>query len=165
MVGSSQTDDAYAPAIGFHWANMTAASLIYTTSGFKFMNQAFTGYQNVYGIFKGNADSATQVYNTETNPTSGTWYNGTFVTSSTNGNKAIRSNDGFKYYTLEETASAQGEAMIQLGTHTATGTAGNKRGRLVLYSSSSGYGIFVMTTTTGAYTFTFPAVPLKLCHR
>lgn len=157
MVGSSQTDDAYAPAIGFHWANMTAASLIYTTSGFKFMNQAFTGYQNVYGIFKGNADSATQVYNTETNPTSGTWYNGTFVTSSTNGNKAIRSNDGFKYYTLEGTASAQGEAMIQLGTPTATGTAGNKRGRLVLYSASSGYGVFIMTTTTGAYTITFPA--------
>ncbi len=157
MVGNAQTDDGYAPAIGFHWANRIGASLILTTSGFKFMNQAFTGYQNVYGIFKGNADSATQVYNTETNPTSGTWYNGTFITSSTNGNKAIRSNDGFKYYTLEGTASAQGEAMLQLGTHTATGTAGNKRGRLVLYSSSSGYGIFVMTTTTGAYTFTFPA--------
>lgn len=157
MVGNAQTDDGYAPAIGFHWANRIGASLILTTSGFKFMNQAFTGYQNVYGIFKGNADSATQVYNTETNPTSGTWYNGTFITSSTNGNKAIRSNDGFKYYTLEGTASAQGEAMLQLGTPTATGTAGNKRGRLVLYSSSSGYGIFVMTTTTGAYTFTFPA--------
>ena len=157
MVGNAQTDDGYAPAIGFHWGNRIGASLILTTSGFKFMNQAFTGYQNVYGIFKGNADSATQVYNTETNPTSGTWYNGTFVTSSTNGNKAIRSNDGFKYYTLEGTASAQGEAMLQLGTPTATGTAGNKRGRLVLYSSSSGYGIFVMTTTTGAYTFTFPA--------
>ena len=157
LVGDKQTADGYAPAIGFHWGNRIGASLILTTSGFKFMNQAFTGYQNVYGIFKGNADSATQVYNTETNPTSGTWYNGTFVTSSTNGNKAIRSNDGFKYYTLEGTASAQGEAMLQLGTPTATGTAGNKRGRLVLYSSSSGYGIFVMTTTTGAYTFTFPA--------
>lgn len=157
LVGDKQTADGYAPAIGFHWRNRIGASLILTTSGFKFMNQAFTGYQNVYGIFKGNADSATQVYNTETNPTSGTWYNGTFVTSSTNGNKAIRSNDGFKYYTLEGTASAQGEAMLQLGTPTATGTAGNKRGRLVLYSSSSGYGIFVMTTTTGAYTFTFPA--------
>lgn len=157
LIGDKQTADGYAPAIGFHWGNRIGASLILTTSGFKFMNQAFTGYQNVYGIFKGNADSATQVYNTETNPTSGTWYNGTFITSSTNGNKAIRSNDGFKYYTLEGTASAQGEAMLQLGTHTATGTAGNKRGRLVLYSSSSGYGIFVMTTTTGAYTFTFPA--------
>lgn len=157
LVGDKQTADGYAPAIGFHWSNRIGASLILTTSGFKFMNQAFTGYKNVYGIFKGNADSATQVYNTETNPTSGTWYNGTFVTSSTNGNKAIRSNDGFKYYTLEGTASAQGEAMLQLGTPTATGTAGNKRGRLVLYSSSSGYGIFVMTTTTGAYTFTFPA--------
>lgn len=157
LVGDKQTADGYAPAIGFHWGNRIGASLILTTSGFKFMNQAFTGYQNVYGIFKGNADSATQVYNTETNPTSGEWYNGTFVTSSTNGNKAIRSNDGFKYYTLEGTASARGEAMLQLGTPTATGTAGNKRGRLVLYSSSSGCGIFVMTTTTGAYTFTFPA--------
>ena len=129
LVGDKQTADGYAPAIGFHWESRIGASLILTTSGFKFMNRAFTGYQNVYGIFKGNADSATQVYNTETNPTSGTWYNGTFVTSSTNGNKAIRSNDGFKYYTLEGTASAQGEAMLQLGTPTATGTAGNKRGR------------------------------------
>ena len=157
LVGNKQTADGYAPAIGFHWGNRIGASLILTTSGFKFMNQAFTGYQNVYGIFKGNADSATQVYNTETNPTSGTWYAGTFITDSTTGNKYIRSNNGFAYYSLEGTASAQGEALIRLGTPTATGTAGNKRGRLVLYSSSSGCGIFVMTTTTGAYTFTFPA--------
>lgn len=157
LVGNKQTADGYAPAIGFRWGNRIGASLILTTSGFKFMNQAFTGYQNVYGIFKGNADSATQVYNTETNPTSGTWYAGTFITDSTTGNKYIRSNNGFAYYSLEGTASAQGEALIRLGTPTATGTAGNKRGRLVLYSSSSGCGIFVMTTTTGAYTFTFPA--------
>ena len=157
LVGNKQTADGYAPAIGFRWVNRIGASLILTTSGFKFMNQAFTGYQNVYGIFKGNADSATQVYNTETNPTSGTWYAGTFITDSTTGNKYIRSNNGFAYYSLEGTASAQGEALIRLGTPTATGTAGNKRGRLVLYSSSSGCGIFVMTTTTGAYTFTFPA--------
>lgn len=157
LVGDKQTADGYAPAIGFYWGNRIGASLILTTSGFKFMNQAFTGYQNVYGIFKGNADSATQVYNTETNPTSGTWYNGTFVTSSTNGNKAIRSNDGFKYYTLEGTASAQGEAILQLGTPTATGTAGNKRGRLRLYSSSSGWIDFTATASTSKFTFTFPA--------
>ena len=157
LIGDKQTADGYAPAIGFHWGNRIGASLILTTSGFKFMNQAFTGYQNVYGIFKGNADSATQVYNTETNPTSGTWYNGTFVTSSTNGNKAIRSNNGFAYYSLEGTASAQGEALIQLGSSTATGTAGNKRGRLRLYSSSSGWIDFTATASTSNFTFTFPA--------
>lgn len=157
MVGNAQTDDGYAPAIGFHWGNRIGASLILTTSGFKFMNQAFTGYQNVYGIFKGNADSATQVYNTLTNPTSGTWYNVPFIADSNTGNKYIRSNNGLSYYSLEGTASAQGSAMLQLGTSTATGTAGNKRGSLVLYSASSGYGVFIMTTTTGAYTITFPA--------
>lgn len=157
LVGDKQTADGYAPAIGFHWANRIGASLILTTSGFKFMNQAFTGYQNVYGIFKGNADSATQVYNTETNPTSGTWYAGTFITDSTTGNKYIRSNNGFAYYSLEGTASAQGEALIRLGSSTATGTAGNKRGRLRLYSSSSGWIDFTATASTSNFTFTFPA--------
>lgn len=157
LVGDKQTADGYAPAIGFHWENRIAASLILTTSGFKFMNQAFTGYQNVYGIFKGNADSATQVYNTETNPTSGTWYAGTFITDSTTGNKYIRSNNGFAYYSLEGTASAQGEALIKIGNSTATGTAGNKRGRLRLYSSSSGWADFTLTATTGNYTLTLPA--------
>lgn len=157
LVGSAQTDDGYAPAIGFHWANRIGASLILTTSGFKFMNQAWTAYQNVYGIFKGNADSATQVYNTQTNPTSGTWYAGTFITDSTTGNKYIRSNNGFAYYSLEGTASAQGEALIRLGNSTATGTAGNKRGCLRLYSSSSGWIDFTATASTSNFTFTFPA--------
>lgn len=157
LVGSAQTDDGYAPAIGFHWENRIGASLILTTSGFKFMNQAWTAYQNVYGIFKGNADSATQVYNTQTNPTSGTWYAGTFITDSTTGNKYIRSNNGFAYYSLEGTASAQGEALIRLGNSTATGTAGNKRGRLRLYSSSSGWIDFTATASTSNFTFTFPA--------
>lgn len=157
LVGDKQTADGYAPAIGFHWTNRIGASLILTTSGFKFMNQAFTGYQNVYGIFKGNADSATQVYNTETNPTSGIWYAGTFITDSTTGNKYIRSNNGFAYYSLEGTASAQGEALIKIGNSTATGTAGNKRGRLRLYSSSSGWADFTLTATTGNYTLTLPA--------
>lgn len=157
LVGDKQTADGYAPAIGFHWKNRIGASLILTTSGFKFMNHAFTGYQNVYGIFKGNADSATQVYNTETNPTSGRWFAGTFITDSTTGNKYIRSNNGFAYYLLEGTASAQGEALIRLGSSTATGTAGNKRGRLRLYSSSSGWIDFTATASTSNFTFTFPA--------
>ena len=157
MVGNAQTDDGYAPAIGFHWENRIGASLILTTSGFKFMNQAFTGYQNVYGIFKGNADSATQVYSTQTNPTSGTWYIIPFFQNHGSGNKSLRSNNGLEYYSLEGTTSAQGEALMQIGNSTATGTAGNKRGRLRLYSSSSGWADFTLTATTGNYTLTLPA--------
>lgn len=157
MVGNAQTDDGYAPAIGFHWANRIGASLILTTSGFKFMNQAFTGYQNVYGIFKGNADSATQVYSTLTNPTTGTWYVIPFHSGASTANKSLLNNNGIQYYSLEGTASAQGEALIQIGNSTATGTAGNKRGRLRLYSSSSGWADFTLTATTGNYTLTLPA--------
>lgn len=157
MVGNAQTDDGYAPAIGFHWTNRIGASLILTTSGFKFMNQAFTGYQNVYGIFKGNADSATQVYSTLTNPTTGTWYVIPFHSGASTANKSLLNNNGIQYYSLEGTASAQGEALIQIGNSTATGTAGNKRGRLRLYSSSSGWADFTLTATTGNYTLTLPA--------
>ena len=157
LVADKQTADGYAPAIGFHWASRSAASLIYTTSGFKFMNQAFTGYQNVYGIFKGNADSATQVYSTLTNPTTGTWYVIPFHTGASTTNKLLLNNNGIQYYSVEGTASAQGEALIQIGNSTATGTAGNKRGRLRLYSSSSGWADFTLTATTGNYTLTLPA--------
>lgn len=157
LVGNKQTADGYAPAIGFHWANRIGASLILTTSGFKFMNQAFTGYQNVYGIFKGNADSATQVYSTLTNPTTGTWYVIPFHTGASTTNKLLLNNNGIQYYSVEGTASAQGEALIQIGNSTATGTAGNKRGRLRLYSSSSGWADFTLTATTGNYTLTLPA--------
>lgn len=157
MVGSAQTADGYAPAIGFHWANRIGASLILTTSGFKFMNQAWTAYQNVYGIFKGNADSATQVYSTLTNPTTGTWYVIPFHSGASTANKSLLNNNGIQYYSLEGTASAQGEALIQIGNSTATGTAGNKRGRLRLYSSSSGWADFTLTASTSNYTFTFPA--------
>lgn len=157
MVGNAQTDDGYAPAIGFHWANRIGASLILTTSGFKFMNQAWTAYQNVYGIFKGNADSATQVYSTLTNPTTGTWYVIPFHSGASTANKSLLNNNGIQYYSLEGTASAQGEALIQIGNSTATGTAGNKRGRLRLYSSSSGWADFTLTATTGNYTLTLPA--------
>lgn len=162
LVGSGQTDDAYAPAIGFHWGNRIGASLILTTSGFKFMNQAFTGYQTVYanfnGTLTGNATSATQVYSTLTNPTAGTWYSVPFHGSgSTSTNKSLLSNNGISYYSLEGTTSAQGEALIQIGNSVATGTAGNKRGRLRIYSSSSGWVDFTATASTTNYTLTLPA--------
>lgn len=49
QVGSTQTDDGHAPAIGFHWQNKIAASLIMSSAGeFKFLKQNFTDYAPIY---------------------------------------------------------------------------------------------------------------------
>lgn len=49
QVGSAQTDDGYAPAIGFHWQSKIAASLIMSSAGnFKFLKQNFTDYAPIY---------------------------------------------------------------------------------------------------------------------
>ena len=49
QVGSAQTDDGYAPAIGFHWQGKIATSLIMDYTGsFKFLKQNFTDYAPVY---------------------------------------------------------------------------------------------------------------------
>lgn len=49
LVGSAQTDDGYAPAIGFHWQMKIAASLIMSSAGeFKFLKQNFTDYAPIY---------------------------------------------------------------------------------------------------------------------
>lgn len=49
LVGSAQTDDGYAPTIGFHWQSKIAASLIMSSAGnFKFLKQNFTDYAPIY---------------------------------------------------------------------------------------------------------------------
>lgn len=103
-----------------------------------------------------NATNATNVGITNTNPTSGTWYYPTWVTA-TSGNLPERVNNGYQYYALEGTASAVGASIIQLGNGTASGTAGNKNGRIRLYSSSSSYVDLYMTATTTARTLYFPS--------
>lgn len=56
-----------------------------------------------------------------------------------NGNKVVKGNDGLRYYTLEGTSSAAGIAQLGLGNATASGTAGNKAGKIYMYGTSTGY--------------------------
>ena len=51
----------------------------------------------------------------------------------------LMTNDGFAYRHFNGTASAVGESILVLGNETATGTAGNKRGAIRIYSTSSAY--------------------------
>ena len=110
------------------------------------------------GSLAGNASSASQVYSTDTNPSSGTSYRIAFHADSSSGNKSILNNDGLKYYTLEGTTSAVGSAELGLGNSVASGTAGNKVGKIYLYGTSSGYTYIVPGyNSTGSVTITLPS--------
>ena len=61
-----------------------------------------------------------------------------FQVGVSDGDKIIRSNDGITYKTSEGTTSASGSAVLTLGNNVASGTAGNKYGRVMMYGNSSG---------------------------
>ena len=118
--------------------------------------------------FHGNASTATKASSadtatnstrtdvTNTNPSSGTTYYPTFVTGAGTG-AIIRANNGIQYYSIEGTASAVGRSLLTLGNQTASGTAGNKRGELKIFSEKSGCTrLHTATTQTGDYTAFLP---------
>ena len=125
-------------------------------------NTASSYYISTGGWFSGTAnkaDSATNATNvgvTNKNVSTGEWFYVPWINNLTTANQAIWANNGFRYYTLEGTASTVGASVIQLGNSTASGTAGNKNGRIRLYSSSSGYADIYMTATTSNRSIYFP---------
>lgn len=106
---------------------------------------------------KGNADTATKIYSTLTNPTSATTYYIPFHSGASSDNKSLLNNDGLRYHSSQGTASANGLSYLMLGNSTGSGTAENKSGVLRLYTSSTGYININTASTAGAYTITLPA--------
>lgn len=92
-----------------------------------------------------------------TNPTSQTSYFPTFV-ASTLGKATQRVNNGLRYDTLEGTTSTAGRSTLVLGNATASGTAGNKEGRIALHNSNTGYTWIQGTASSSAYTQTLPSL-------
>ena len=102
-------------------------------------------------LFNGNATSATSATNatnatnannvnvTATNPTTYSVYGVPFHSGVNTGNKALRANNGIRYATLEGTTSADGAGILILGNEIASGTAGNKFGRLCIYNKNARY--------------------------
>ena len=106
----------------------------------------------------GNAATATKTYGTVTNPSSGTTYYVPFHTNTSSENKSLLNNNGLKYYTYEGTTSTVGISEINLGNSIASDTAGNKRGQICLYGSSTGYTCIVTgNNTTSNVTITLPS--------
>ena len=105
---------------------------------------------------EGNASTASQVYGTLTNPTSGSIYRIPFYSNDTSENKSLRQNNGLIYQTLQGTTSAVGYGILELGNGTASGTAGNKHGRLRLHNDSTGYADLRYGSATGNCIYYLP---------
>lgn len=99
------------------------------------------------GALSGNATSASTWAITTTNPTASTEYYIPFTTG-VSGNNGGRANNGIRYISLEGTTSANGYGILRLGNGSATGTAGNKYGRLELL----GTGVYYVALTSGTPT-------------
>lgn len=114
---------------------------------------------NVFeGNLQGNADTSTQVYATETNPTTATNYNLVFTSATATGNTHLRINNADAYLRIQEgTVDAQGYESLYLGNAVVTGTAGNKMGRIILYSANSGSDNIQPVNHTGALTHNLPS--------
>lgn len=102
----------------------------------------------------GVTDSKVDMVNTE--PTTETvWYPLSGLTDITNG--TTLKNEGYRVRILQGTTSAAGKAQLVLGNSKATGTDGNKKGQLTLYSENTGHHIIQGASTTSNITHTFPA--------
>lgn len=101
------------------------------------------------------ATNANNIAVTNTNPSSTGNYYLTW-TASNSGNNTPRANNGLLYATREGTASQEGYAILQLGNAKANGTAGNKRGFLMLYGTTAYYTYLVSGAPTSNRTITLP---------
>ena len=96
-----------------------------------------------------------------TEPSSGTWYENVFVAGHTEGtNYSFRAHDGFRHYVLQGTTTAVGHSILALGNDKVgvdTFTAGNKKGRLRIYSGNKGYVDIYATDSASNSTHYIPA--------
>jgi hypothetical protein len=93
-----------------------------------------------YATSAGTAGYTSNIRITPTNPTSATTYYLPFTAGiKADTNYVLRGNDSVRYKTLEGTATAEGYGRLYLGNSTGTGTAGNKSGGILIYSSGTSY--------------------------
>lgn len=117
-------------------------------------------YSNKIGnwIFAANATNAF-VYHTLQNPSSETSYAISFGGNNTAaGTKERYVNNGLAYRTKEGTTASAGVSTLILGNTTASGTAGNKSGRIRLYTTSTQYCDILGYMSSTAYTITIPPI-------
>lgn len=90
--------------------------------------------------------TASKVSITKTNPSSGTTYMIPFMSST--GSQGLLGNDGIGYWTQEGTTTVNGTGELKLGNNVVSGVAGNKKGYIYMYGTSSGYTEIVPSNNT-----------------
>lgn len=116
-----------------------------------------TGATTVNITLPGDSNTDTKVTQTATEPTSAaTWYLLGGNSASTDTTTTLK-NSSLKVQVLQGTASAEGYVALTLGNGTASGTAGNKRGQISIYSSGAGYHTIKGATSSSNFTHTLPA--------
>lgn len=146
------------------WRTGTASDLwalsSYTKNGSESYNKNASGVKGV---------TSSKIYSTNT-PGSSThagysipFFSGPIDSSSpekndtaASGNKTVLHNGEFRLGLLEGTTSADGYAQLVLGNGIASGTAGNKYGKISLYSSSAYAVQIIPANVTGTRTLTLP---------
>lgn len=109
-------------------------------------------------MFAANATNAL-VYHTLQNPSSETSYAISFGGNNTSaGVKERFVNNGLAYRTKEGTTSSAGVSTLILGNATGSGTAGNKSGRIRLYTTSTQYCDIIGYMSSTSYTMTIPPI-------
>ena len=132
-----------------------------------------TSASGTWGIsITGNAATATTATNTNvtvtdvpstSTATSDSWYKSYGLVFAQNPNttqaNTLRKSHNLRFYHGPNgTADTVGIGELIVGNNTASGTAGNMQGRLILYSSSSSYISMVPTATSSSVILTLPAV-------
>lgn len=109
---------------------------------------------NANNAMAGNT-TVTKVRVVGTDPTTLTAYYPVWATGT--GNLDVNYNEGLKYTTLKGTTTTVGTGNLLLGNSTASGSNGNKRGLLGIYSEKNGYGAIIYTASaTTSTTHTLP---------
>ena len=99
--------------------------------------QGGTGQSSLDDVTVG---ASKKVFNSLANPTSTTTFALPFLANNAQTIEnayTVRTNDGTKVQALQGTASAVGEANLIMGNSTPSGTAGNKRGSLLLFADTA----------------------------
>ena len=154
--GAKTFSDAITLSSTLSVTDATVLSSTLSVTGTSTFRGAATFSGGITGTLTGNASSATKVYGTLTNSSISATYYIPFHTNASSENKSLLNNDGFRHTTVEGTTSAVGYNILSLGNSIASGTAGNKCGRINIYSTDVGCGILYQAAVSSPISHILP---------
>lgn len=136
VAGYAVLDLGNATATGTAGNKYGAIKLFSEKTGSVTLKSNTASTSNVTATFPAYSGNVTISATSAQNPTSAATYNIPFYINNSN---RVSYNDGLRYNTIEGTASALGQSNLYLGNSTASGTAKNKYGCILIYGQNANY--------------------------